>query len=70
MPNRNDSLNEKTFKNQIEELDKRVFYTLTSEETLQAHQVAKALSILVKLLHDKNILSDNEIDELLLEVVL
>jgi hypothetical protein len=70
MANRNDILYDKTFKGQVEELEKRVYYTLTSEEKIQTHKVAKAFSILVKLLHEKNILNDDEIDELLFEVVL
>ncbi|MBT3314607.1 MAG: hypothetical protein HN390_08330 [Anaerolineae bacterium] len=62
MANRNDILYKKTFKDQVDELEKRVYYTLTNEDKLQAHKAAKALSILVKLLHDKNILSDDEVD--------
>lgn len=70
MPTRDDILNKQTFKNDVEELEQRIYYTLTNEKGVQAHRVAKALSIFMKLLHDKNILSDKEIDDLLLEVVL
>jgi hypothetical protein len=69
MPNREDLLYEKTYRGQVDELEKRIYYTLTSEERLQAHRVAKALALVIKLLHDKNVLTDNQIDDLLLEAI-
>lgn len=67
MPSREDLLYEKTYKTQVPELEKRIYYTLTDEDSAKVHRVAKALSLVIKLLHDKNVLSDEEIDDLLFE---
>ena len=69
MPNREHILYEKTYKGQVDELEKRVFYTPTGEEKLSAHRVAKAVALLVKALSDKKLLTDDEIDALLLESI-
>ena len=70
MPTREEYLNKFTNKDENFELEMRVFYTLTENKPLQAHRVAKALSLLIKHLHDKKLLNDKEIDDLLLDAVL
>ncbi len=69
MPNREDILYEKTYRTQVEELEKRVFYTLTGEDKLQVHRVTKAVSLLVKTLKDKGLLTEEEIDDFLLNCI-
>ena len=69
MPNKEDNLREKTYKNDGLELEKRVFYTLSDEKGLEHHRNSKAIALLVKALHEKKQLSDEEVDELLLECV-
>jgi hypothetical protein len=69
MPNKEDILREKTYKNDALELERRVFYTLSDEKGLQDHRNTKAIALLVKALHEKKQLSDEEVDELLLQCV-
>jgi hypothetical protein len=68
MPTKEEELKEKTFKD-VDELEKRIFYTLTDKKSVEVHRIAKSVSLLVKALHDKDILSEKEIDELLFECV-
>jgi hypothetical protein len=69
MPNKEDILLEKTHKNDGIELEKRVFLTLSDEKGHEHHRNTMALARLVKLLHEKKQLSDEEVDELLLQCV-
>jgi hypothetical protein len=69
MPTKTEVLAEKTFKGEVEELEARVYYTLSQTQSLQAHRNSKAIALLVKLLYDKDQLSGEEIDNLLLELV-
>jgi len=62
-------LRKQTFKDDVPELEKRVFYTLTDKKDLQVHRIAKALSLAIKALREKQVFSDDEIDELLLKCV-
>jgi hypothetical protein len=77
MPNKQDIIEEKTFPEV--ETEKRIFYVLVGErdvaslstpEGMQAHRTAKLLGLLSKHLKDKGLLSNAEIDEMLLQVVL
>lgn len=70
MANREDLLRELTYKGDVDEVEKRVFYTLTKEDSLEAHRVAKSLALIVETLHRRDLITDEEIDELLLQVVL
>jgi hypothetical protein len=76
MPNKEDIIREKTFPEV--ETEKRVFYVLVqdrevkdlvTQQGMQAHRTAKLLGNLVKHLKDKGLLSETEIDEMLLDVV-
>jgi hypothetical protein len=66
MPTRNEKLFE-TFKDV--DLPQRVFYTLTDDATLQAHRTSKLLGLLVNHLREKGIVSDEELDAILLECI-
>ena len=69
MPTRGDLLREKTHKGDVEDLAVRVFYTLTDDKAVQTHRNSKAIALLVDHLHEKNLIPDEEIDELLLRVL-
>jgi hypothetical protein len=69
MPNKEDILSEQTFKD-VDELEKRIYYTLTDKEKLATFRIAKTLALLIKGLHDKGILSIEEIEEFLFECVM
>ena len=69
MPSKEDILKEKTFKEEGIETDRRVFYTLTSDEKLAGHRTAKLVASLVRLLKDRRTLTDTDIDELLFECI-
>lgn len=69
MPTREEIIDDKTFKKEGFELEKRIYYTLTQNEKLQADKVVKALSLLIKTLHQKEIVSDEDVDALLFECV-
>jgi len=66
MPLREDVLREKTFKGQAEDEARRVFYTLTANKELEQHRTVFVLSGLVELLRKKGVLTEGELDDLLL----
>lgn len=69
MPTVEDVLRKQTFKGEGLELEQRIFYTLTDKKELQVHRMAKAISLLLKALVEKGVLSKKDIDELLFETV-
>lgn len=69
MPNKDDILREKTFKEEGMETDRRVFYTLTEDKDLASHRTSKALALLVRLLSERGVLSEEDIDELLFQSI-
>jgi hypothetical protein len=79
VPTREDELRDHTFKGDVTELDKRIYYTLTTKPgagrdselslDLRSHRTAKLVSQLVVKLHEQGILDDNEIDEMLLNLL-
>jgi hypothetical protein len=74
MPTINEALAERTYKQEGFEVEKRVFYTLHGEgnspqrDELQNHRNSKAISLLFKLLLEKQMLTEEQFDEILLEV--
>jgi len=69
MPTREEILREKTHKD-VEELEKRVFYTLTDEKSIQIQRTSKIIGLLIKNLHSSGILKSEEIDEILFDTVM
>ena len=66
MPYREDILREKTFKEDDIETDQRVLYTLSDEKGKhQAHRTSMLLASLLKLLIEKHMLSDSELNDML-----
>lgn len=69
MPTRDEILREKTFKGDLTETERRVFQTLTGHEGLVEYRTVKAVASLVKLLQDRNVLSEQDVDDILFECV-
>ena len=74
MPTIEQALAERTYKNDGLDVEKRVFYTLHGEgkspqrDELQNHRNSKAIALLFKTLLDRGLVSDQQLDEILLEV--
>ena len=69
---REEILEKKTYKKEGIDLAQRVFYTLTGKKedhALQAHRNSKAIAMLFRTLRELRTLSDEKIDEILLEVI-
>lgn len=56
-----------THKGDVDEVGRRVYYTLTEKTGTSGHRTAKCLSLLIELMHKKGLLSEQELDDLLLE---
>lgn len=67
--NKEDILRENTYKDQGVDLTRRVFYTLQDDKGLQVHRNTKAIALLVNHVREKNLISDEEIDELLFDCI-
>ena len=68
MSTRDDILEAETFRDQ-EEISERIYRTLTADITLDKHRIAKAISILIEQLVEKDVIAKDEIDDLLIHVV-
>ena len=72
MSSKEDFLRNRTFKDQGLPLSQRVFYTLHQDSQthdLQAHRTTKLLALLIEHLHTRKLLSEDEIDNLLVESI-
>ena len=67
MATKEDILNEKT--NRDLPVAERIYYTLTDNEKINAKQTAKTLGLLIENLVNKGILSGEDIDDMLFEIV-
>ena len=67
MATKEDILNEKT--NRDHPVAQRIYYTLTDNEKINAKQTAKTLGLLIDNLANKGILSEEDIDDMLFEIV-
>ena len=74
MPTKEEALAERTYKQEGFEVEKRVFYTLHAEgkspqrDELQNHRNSKAIGMLFKVLMEKGLLTEEQLDEILLDV--
>ena len=74
MPTNEEALAERTYKQDGLEVEKRIFYTLHGEgkspqrDELQNHRNSKAIAILFKVLLEKGLLTEEQLDEILLDV--
>jgi len=75
MPMIEDVLAEKTYKQDGLDVGRRVFYTLIGEPNtphrgeLQAHRNSKAIALLFKNLRENQLLTETQLNEILLDVV-
>jgi hypothetical protein len=75
VPTKEEALAERTYKQDGLEIEKRVFYTLCGEGKSpqhgesQNHRNSKAIALLFKVLLDKRLLTEEQLDEILLEVI-
>jgi hypothetical protein len=69
MPNRDDVLRNETFKGEVEDVERRVFYTLDKNKSLQGHRNSKAVALIIAHLQKSELMTEEELDELLLEVI-
>lgn len=75
MPTLEDVLQNKTYKQVGLDVGHRVFHTLTGEdgdphrEKLQAHRNSKAIALLFKNLRENGLLTEAQLDEIMLEVI-
>lgn len=74
MPTNDEALAERTYKQDGLEVEKRIFYTLRGEgkspqrDGVQNHRNSKAIASLFKVLMDKRLVTEKQLDEILLDV--
>jgi len=66
MPEPKDVLRERTFKGEYEDVAHRVYHTLSDKKELQEHRTMHVLAGLIDLLIEKGMISESELDNLLL----
>ena len=69
MPTKEDILREKTYKDQCDDDVRRVFYTLRDGKDLQPHRNSKLLALLVDHLLKQDLLTQDKLDEILLDII-
>lgn len=69
MPNREDILRDKAYKDQCDDDIRRVFYTLSDAKDVQTYRNSKLLALLVDHLLKRELLTQDELDEILLDVI-
>jgi hypothetical protein len=69
MSDREQILRDSTYKDQGHSVKDRIFFTLTTVETLRAKRTAKAVALLLELLHKKKFLSDQQLDDFLYDCI-
>lgn len=70
MSDREEILRSKTYKDDVEEVNQRVFYTIHDGKELELHRSVKMLSLLIDHLAKKGLLDEKTLDEMLLKVAL
>ncbi|MBE9547623.1 MAG: hypothetical protein IMF10_09070 [Proteobacteria bacterium] len=68
MPTREEVLHKETFK-EFDNVKQRVFHTLTQYEKINVDRNSKLLSILIDRLRKTDALSEDELDEILLDII-
>lgn len=69
MPSENEIIRDKTFKEEGMDTDRRVFYTLTVDEKMTSHRTSKALATLIKLMRERQVIKESDVDDLLVECI-
>ncbi|ODS53211.1 MAG: hypothetical protein ABS36_14910 [Acidobacteria bacterium SCN 69-37] len=79
MAQREDILREKTYKGDAETVYQRVYYTITEPRTgpassaddhMRRHRMSVAVARLFERLHEKGVISSEDLDDILFEVVM
>jgi len=69
MANREDILAQQTYKGQCDDDAHRVFYTLRDRKDFQPHRNSKLLALLIQHLLKRELISQEELDEILFECI-
>ena len=64
-----DVLREQTHKGDGLDTDRRIYYTLTDNRTIQGDRCAKLLALLIARLQEDGTLTESQIDQMLLDLV-
>ena len=67
MPSKEEILIERTYKNLP--VAQRILYTLTEDEVIKVDQTAKTVGLLVETLVIKGVLSEEDVDHMLLQLL-
>ena len=67
MPSKEEILIERTYKNLP--VAQRILYTLTEDEVIKVNQTAKTVGLLVETLVNKGVLSEGDVDHMLLQLL-
>jgi len=67
MPSKEETLIERTYKNFP--VAQRILYTLTEDDVIKVDQTAKTVGLLVATLVRKSILSEEDVDHILIELL-
>jgi hypothetical protein len=67
MPSKEEILIERTYKNLP--VAQRILYTLTEDEVIKVDQTAKTVGLLAETLVRKGVLSEGDVDHILLELL-
>ena len=67
MPSKEETLIERTYKNL--QVAQRILYTLTEDDVIKVDQTAKTVGLLVATLVRKSILSEEDVDHILIELL-
>ena len=69
MATKEELLRDGTYKDQGLDVTTRIFLTLTAVESARAKRTAKAVALLLDLLHRKRFLSDQQLDDFLYDCI-
>jgi hypothetical protein len=69
MPDKDKILKDNTYKDKGLSVHERIYLTLMNAESFRAKRTAKAVALLLELLHKKRFLSDDQLDDFLFECV-
>jgi hypothetical protein len=69
MADKQEIIRNKTHKDKGLSVRDRIFYTLTNVESSRAKRTARAVALLLELLHKKRFLSDEQLDDFLYDCI-
>jgi hypothetical protein len=69
MPDKQELINRHTYKDRGLSVRDRIYLTLSAMENFRAKRTAKAVTLLLELLHKKRFLSDEQLDDFLYDCI-